>query len=247
MLLRAAQYRAASLLNSFVDADTVSRVAKYMFLAELLRDRKIEVILDVGANVGQFAQAMRHIGYKGLIVSFEPQAEEFAQITKAMAGDGKWTGFNAALGETDETREIYRMESTVFSSFNRPSSDATRQFEAGNRVVEARPVPVRRLDSVLTGLSCTRDLARTFLKSDTQGYELQVFRGLGEMLPSIGAILCEISSVPIYERTPHMSDVLRFLRGQGFLPACFFPVNRLANGGAVEFDCILTNAGAAAP
>jgi len=66
------------------------------------------------------------------------------------------------------------------------------------------------------------------------------------MLPLLGVILCELSSVPIYEKTPSMVEVLGFLRGNGFLPAAFFPVKRLADGSAVEFDCILTSSRAVA-
>jgi len=138
MPLRATRYRIAGLLSSVLKADRVCNLGKYLLLVEILRARKIEVIVDVGGNVGQFAQAMRQIGYKGFIVSFEPQAEEFTALSKAMGRDSNWLGINAAAGETEESGEMYRMRSSVCSSFHRPSSAATTQFEEFNTVVEVR-------------------------------------------------------------------------------------------------------------
>ena len=39
---------------------------------KLLQHKKIDLILDVGANIGQYAQSLISLGYEGNIVSFEP-------------------------------------------------------------------------------------------------------------------------------------------------------------------------------
>ena len=44
-------------------------------LANVIADRNIDLIVDVGANVGQYAKSLRLHGYGGRIVSFEPIAE----------------------------------------------------------------------------------------------------------------------------------------------------------------------------
>jgi hypothetical protein len=36
-----------------------------------LRSRNIDLVIDVGANVGQYAESLRKAGYAGWIVSFE--------------------------------------------------------------------------------------------------------------------------------------------------------------------------------
>jgi FkbM family methyltransferase len=241
MLLRSFQFKAANLLSSFVDTDKMSALAKYMYVRKLLRKLEIELIIDVGANVGQFAQSMRQIGYRGLIVSFEPLPEVFAETQRTMAGDRRWAGFNMALGEREETLQINRSKSSIFSSFNLPTSEVTAMFDDENKVVEAKDVQVRRLDNVLTELNYTKYLGRTLLKVDTQGFEMQVLRGLGTYLRKLPAVQCEISSVPIYKRTPHMTEILAFLNENNFRPACFFPVSWMADWSVVEFDSIFIN------
>lgn len=56
--------------------------------AALIRDRKIDLVLDVGANRGQFATALRdELGYRGRIVSFEPLKDVFPLLQQAAAQD----------------------------------------------------------------------------------------------------------------------------------------------------------------
>jgi len=39
---------------------------------------KINCVLDVGANQGQYAHFLRNLGYKGNIISFEPVTIDYA-------------------------------------------------------------------------------------------------------------------------------------------------------------------------
>ncbi len=50
-------------------------------------------------------------------------------------------------------------------------------------------VSVRRLDDVLDELADTVQGRRVFLKIDTQGYDLNVFRGLGSRVNDVVALL----------------------------------------------------------
>ena len=236
--------KAAARAGALVHPHQMSAFVKYAFIARVVRDLGIEVILDVGANRGQFAQSMRDIGFAGQIVSFEPVAEQFAVLERASANDSKWQALNFAAGENEEAQQINVMKSGLFSSFNAPSAAETALFRSENEVVDRRQVGVRRLEAVIDELGLSGSLPKTLLKSDTQGYEMSVFRGMGEKLRSLRAILAEVSSIAIYENAPDMIEILSFLKDHGFLPVSFFPVNCDEDWRALEFDYLCVNRGA---
>src|SRR5262249_39212648 len=67
-------------------------------LLAVLPSRHVDLVLDVGANVGQFGAQLREYGYTGEILSFEPLEEVFATLAANVAADPKWTARKLALG-----------------------------------------------------------------------------------------------------------------------------------------------------
>ncbi len=59
-------------------------------LTDFLVNRQVNVVLDVGANVGQFGQALRKRGYHGEIVSVEPIEEVFHRLNELVKRDRNW-------------------------------------------------------------------------------------------------------------------------------------------------------------
>ncbi|HUN58304.1 MAG TPA: FkbM family methyltransferase, partial [Candidatus Binataceae bacterium] len=116
-MLRSMQLRIAGALSHLVSADQIAALSKHLFLREMLNDLKITEVLDVGANAGQFAVALRCIGFRGAIASFEPIPEVFEAISMKMARDANWSGHNLAIGDREAVLELNVMASSVYSSF----------------------------------------------------------------------------------------------------------------------------------
>jgi len=51
---------------------------------------KIDTVLDIGANIGQFAMGLRDSGYNGRIISFEPLSEAYSHLSINSKNDSKW-------------------------------------------------------------------------------------------------------------------------------------------------------------
>jgi hypothetical protein len=55
----------------------VRQVRRHPSLNDFLAHRNVQVLYDVGANIGQFGSKVRQRGYTGKIVSFEPVSSVF--------------------------------------------------------------------------------------------------------------------------------------------------------------------------
>ena len=173
----------------------MDRMSELSFLRQLLMHLRIDCVLDVGANVGQFARELRGIGYEGHIVSFEPIASVFSALQQSFAGDTKWRGFHLALGAQEGSMMITVPKLTVLSSLL-----DSNVVESGTR---KEPVTVKRLDQLLPTLTQELGVSRVFLKMDTQGYDLEVFRGASGCIDGILGLQSELSVQPFYVNMPH--------------------------------------------
>ncbi len=151
---RRAVLRTVPVLRRLVSPKLASSAAKRLYLAEAMQAHQIEVVFDVGANVGQFALGLRDMGYKGRILSFEPLDDAWQELSAHAAGDDKWDVFNVALGDTEGEADFAVMRYNVFSSLHAPA--LTQPYGEDNVVTGYRKVTVRRLDSLVDELSFGR-------------------------------------------------------------------------------------------
>src|SRR5947207_3024700 len=64
--------------------------SEWMCIVRMLVTHKVSVVLDVGANEGQYAQALRQHGFAGRIVSFEPVRSAHRKLEAVAKGDSLW-------------------------------------------------------------------------------------------------------------------------------------------------------------
>jgi FkbM family methyltransferase len=226
---------------------TTERTLMQALLPEVLLahfDRyAVNCVVDVGANRGQYGRRLRRAGYRGRIVSFEPVPDEFARLQAAAAGDPDWTVHAVALGASDGTLEMHVVPGTLSSPL--PPTEFGGQRFPSLRGTTRHEVPVRRLqdllDEVLDGLG----EPRPFLKMDTQGYDVEVFRGLGNRAGEFVGLQSEVALMQLYEGMPRMGEALAVYEAAGFEVSGMYPVNREERSGRVlEFDCLMVRAGA---
>jgi FkbM family methyltransferase len=210
-------------------------------VAWLLRELEINCVLDVGANVGQYAQLLRSEGYAGRIVSFEPVAALAEQLRQTAEADPDWTVVPCALGEVDEETEINVRPGSMSSLL--PSSDFGKGWSDRLREAESETISVRRLEGLFADAVEGIDEPRVYLKLDTQGYDLQAFAGAGETLKQIAGLQSEVSCVPIYDHMPRLPEQIAAYEAEGFEITGMFPVTRhRATLRVIEFDVTMVRA-----
>ena len=106
-------------------------------------------------------------------------------------------------------------------------SDMNSLLAATRATLEAFPklsiqaeesVEVNRLDAVLAEFVAPAPDDRTFLKIDTQGYEVAVLSGTEGVIEQIAGLQVEMSLVPLYEGEADYLALLRRIHGYGFEP-----------------------------
>lgn len=174
----------------------------------------VDLVLDVGANTGQFASELRAIGYKGRIVSFEPLTEAYQTLAAFAAKDPGWTVHRrCAIGDFDGEVEMNIAGNSVSSSIL-PMLNSHSSAAKGSAYIGSESVPINRLDSIAS--SYIRGSRSYFIKIDTQGFEWQVLDGGNETLAKAMGVLCELSLIPLYEGQRLWMDMLQRLEAEGF-------------------------------
>lgn len=175
----------------------------------LLTDRGINLVLDVGANSGQFAQSMRsEYNYAGRIISFEPLNDAFAALKETSANDPSWLCLNLALGDKNAQGRI-NVSANSYSSSLLDAVDHAIELEPSIGYVADQEITIRRLDGLLGELTLPDD--KIYLKIDTQGYETQVLNGALGVLDRFELIQLETSLIPVYHGEPLIGDVIKYL------------------------------------
>ncbi|MBH1991979.1 MAG: FkbM family methyltransferase [Sphingomonadaceae bacterium] len=211
-------------------------------LRRFLAGFKVDCLFDVGANRGQYAtMARKDAGYRGLILSFEPNPAVFAELEKRAASDRQWHVFNMALSDFDGTASFNIMAADQFSSLKKPSDAQDAIFADRNKVTATVEMQCRRLDALLPELMTQHGFARPFLKMDTQGHDMAVCEGAGDVLGRMLGVQTELGVRPIYEDGTNYRAMIDWLAARGFVPSAFFANNKGHFPLLVEMDGIFVN------
>jgi FkbM family methyltransferase len=218
--------------------DRLPQPACWSHLRNLLREMKIDLVLDVGANTGQFGRRLRHLGYHGDIISFEPSSAARTALLAAAAGDQRWTIRAEAVGREPGHAQLSIFRDSTFSSLRAINARGRERFGDLVQLVGEETVEVVTLDSICPSL-VPGGSRRILLKTDTQGFDLEVLRGASETLKAAVVVLSEATTLPIYESAPQLEELLQTLKRAGFTPSGFYPIGRQAppSLALIELDC----------
>jgi FkbM family methyltransferase len=198
-----------------------------------------KMIIDGGANVGQFARAVTWAFPGATIHCFEPQPEIAERLRSNLRDNPQLSVHECALGNTDGTTQFHRNYLSQSSSIL-PLRLAHGLFGERLKHVSTIQVPIRRLDSALRDITWQRP---ALLKLDLQGFELEALRGAEEVLERIDFILVESAFQEVYQGEPLFNDIHTFLSGKGFnliRPVSFV---QEPNGDILHTDALFGRAG----
>jgi len=169
-------------------------------------------VLDVGANVGQFAVAVAVLMPQARIDCFEPLPFCVQRLRANTRRFDRVTVHELALGNR-EGEIPFHVNSHSHSSSVLPLASA--HTEAFPHAVETGVIPVKI--STLDMIASVLDLQPPILlKLDVQGYEKETLLGGAQTLARVDYAVVETSFKPLYEGEAPFIELILLMEGLGF-------------------------------
>ncbi len=180
--------------------------------------RRQLVVFDVGANVGQSVNRFRETLDDPIIHSFEPEPTTFSELRRRKGGVPGIHLNNFALGSSRGMAELNQNTNSDMSSILQPGTDSWGTID-GKTSVEVRTLDEYCDDHGVTHID--------ILKSDTQGYDLEVLKGAERLMAHgrIKLIYIEIIFSRMYEKLPRADEVYAYLADHGFSLVSFYEIH----------------------
>jgi FkbM family methyltransferase len=178
--------------------------------------RDLDVLFDVGANIGQTVHRLRRYFPGSTIYSFEPVRETFERLTSECRRYRNVHLFRAAMGASEETREIILQEHCELNSL--------RFGQGAGGTGTAESIEVQTVDNF-----CVRHRIERIdlLKTDAQGYDLEVLVGARNLISSrkVSFVLAEVSFQPDDATNQLFAPVHAYLGEHGYRLAGIYDQN----------------------
>lgn len=150
---------------------------------------EIETVLDVGANVGQTSRRFARAFPRATIYAFEPIAQTFETLLKNTQHNERIQPHHFAMGAAAGTATIHLKPYTEMNSLVAELNQPTR----GIGVSEEIKI------STVDAFAASETLPRIdLLKTDTEGFDLQVLQG-AERLLNDGKVVFVLSEVGFWQ------------------------------------------------
>jgi len=179
-----------------------------------LIDYKINTIIDVGANEGQFARKIISIFPKAKVYCFEPLPEVFEKLRHNFMDNRNVALFNFGLGQINNEMPIYSNEFSPSSSLLEMLDLHKTNFDFAISTEKVQ-IKIKRLDDIFE----IPPHGPLLVKIDVQGYEENVLKGGENIIKLADVIIIETSFIPLYMDQPLFGDIYNHLINRGFLYA----------------------------
>lgn len=205
--------RAFRTLKSFKESASEVSFRPLDFLFRQIKKSSVDLVLDVGANLGQFATDLKLSGYAKRIDSFEPVKSQFEYLSKRALIYSNWKTHNFAFGDRVGENEIFvTSNSGLSSSFLQMNNTHISNFPMA-KMINSEMVQVTTIQEYIK----TADVEprTTLLKLDVQGYESKDLAGCRDQLQHFALCFLEVSLIPLYDEEPTFLEILNYLNANG--------------------------------
>jgi len=204
-----------NVLNIPLEFSPIPKQDKYR--VKLLKLLNIDLVIDVGANIGQYSLGLFKNGYTGNIISFEPVGDAHLKLVEQSKKYDKWLVYEkCAIGDNEGEIEI-NVSKNFESSSILNVLEKSIVAEPTTSFIRKEKVKIHKLSNI----DVIRKYNKIHLKIDVQGYEEMVLNGAVDVFSKVLSLQLEISLVPLYSGALLPEVLLVKLKEYGFVPVCY--------------------------
>jgi FkbM family methyltransferase len=176
------------------------------------------IIFDIGANCGQSIYNFRKHFPDSIIYSFEPSPNTFNVLQEGYSENRDNHLVNIAIGS--KTEEVILLENIN----SRMSSILPLGKNGSGKIVRRTKVIMNTIDEFCKNNQINHI---DILKSDTQGLELEVYKGAEKTLNKgqIRMIYYEVNISEIYQNLPKFTEVIDYLLIREYKLIAFYKIH----------------------
>ena len=217
-------------LFSFASFEVISNIQKTV--------PKIDLILDVGANSGQFTKVASNLYPNAQIETFEPLPDLYAKINKQFEANNNITTHNVALGNEMGSIKFNKNKYGHISSILDISIE-NKHYPKEKNDLDKIEVAIKTLDSY--AFLSNKSNSISLLKLDVQGYELEVLKGGENTIKDLDYIVIEANLEELYVGQPSFTEINAYLNSKNFEVDGMLDFNLGNNNKYIEIDILYKN------
>ncbi len=211
----------------------------YYHIVKTLEFYDIDLVVDIGANEGQFAKKIIKYGYTKRIVSFEPMKSAFIKLEKNSKKSALWKTVNLGFGKENSFEFLNISKNSVSSSILQVLETSTN-VESDTKFISREKIKLITLNEYLSNNEYKDK--KIFVKIDTQGYEKNIILGAEKVKDKIKGFLVEMSIVKLYSSEASFNEMIDLLNKLGFeLWSLERGFSNKKNGQTLQIDAIFMN------
>ena len=183
-------------------------------IVNILNHFNAEIVIDVGANEGQFAKALLANDFKENIISIEPLRLAHLKLRNSARRFSNWTVYKkCGFGTRNTTANINVSKNSVSSSILKIKNKHL-ELVSDSKVISKEKIKLITLDTFFKDKKIYEK--KIFVKIDTQGYEKRIIEGAKNSLKNIMGFIIETSIIKLYEGETLWVEIVKYLEKLGY-------------------------------
>lgn len=184
----------------------------------LIKKYKLDLYIDVGANIGHTGLSVATI-FKIDTLSYEPVSHTYEQLKNKAKLFPNWGAYQMGIGATNGKGTIHVTSGhSGTSSFLKINEHMASHAKNVATVIKQEEIEIKTLDFCIENHITGRDKESIYIKVDTQGYEMNVMKGLEKYIDKVCIIKLEMSLIPLdYQGQPNLYEIIKYMNERGFI------------------------------